>query len=84
MVWFNNDGNTVTIRAEKKTRLLILAGIPLNEPVQSYGPFVMNNQTQIMQAIKDYQMGKMGILIEDDPLDVDFSTIPDSGHKSHS
>lgn len=64
MAWFNNDGEAVTIRCESDTRLLILSGEPLNEPVQTYGPFVMNNQTEVMQAIKDYQMGKMGILIE--------------------
>jgi quercetin 2,3-dioxygenase len=37
----------------------------LNEPVVSHGPFVMNTQTQIMEAMRDYQMGKMGVLIED-------------------
>jgi hypothetical protein len=37
----------------------------LNEDVVSYGPFVMNTQTQIMEAMRDYQMGKMGVLIED-------------------
>lgn len=69
MVWFNSDGEQVHIKAQGTTRILVMAGVPINEPVQAYGPFVMNNQTQIMQAIKDYQMGKMGVLIEDDPLE---------------
>ena len=42
-----------------------MTGEPLGEEVVSYGPFVMNNQTQIMEAFRDYQMGKMGVLIED-------------------
>jgi hypothetical protein len=37
----------------------------IHEPIATYGPFVMNNQTQIMQAMRDYQMGKMGVLIEE-------------------
>lgn len=65
LIWFQNNGSEVTIKAQGKTRLLILAGKPIDEPVTSYGPFVMNTQTEIMQAIRDYQMGKMGILIEE-------------------
>ena len=42
----------------------VFHGEPLNEKVVSYGPFVMNTQTQIMEAMRDYQMGKMGVLIE--------------------
>jgi quercetin 2,3-dioxygenase len=39
---------------------LLLAGVPLNEPVERYGPFVMNTRDEIVQAIRDYQSGKMG------------------------
>ncbi|MFD2515139.1 pirin family protein [Pontibacter locisalis] len=60
----NKDGENFTITAKKDTRLLLMAGKPLEEPVVSHGPFVMNTQTEIMQAMRDYQMGKMGILIE--------------------
>ena len=65
LVLFNNDGKNITIKANETTRAILLAGEPLNEEVVSYGPFVMNNQTQIMQAIRDAQMGKMGVLIEE-------------------
>ena len=44
---------------------LILSGEPLDEPVVKSGPYVMNTQTQILEAMRDAQMGRMGILIED-------------------
>lgn len=59
---FHAEGNTIGIKARENTRILFLSGAPLNEPVASYGPFVLNNQTQIMEAIRDYQMGRMGML----------------------
>jgi redox-sensitive bicupin YhaK (pirin superfamily) len=65
MVVFDNDGEGVTLKANENTRFIILSGVPLNEKVESYGPFVMNNQTEVMQAVRDAQMGKMGILIEE-------------------
>lgn len=65
MVVFNNDGDGIKIKAMQSTRFILLAGMPLNEHVESYGPFVMSTQTEIMQAMRDYQMGKMGMLIEE-------------------
>ncbi len=64
IVHFKNDGEGIAFTAVEDTRILFLTGEPLNEEVVSYGPFVMNNQTQIMEAMRDYQMGKMGVLIE--------------------
>jgi redox-sensitive bicupin YhaK (pirin superfamily) len=46
--------------AEQDARLLLLAGVPLAEPVVHYGPFVMNSQREIMEAVRDYQAGKLG------------------------
>ncbi len=65
LVHFKNDGDGISIQAQEDSRVLLLTGLPLNEEVVSHGPFVMNTQTQIMEAMRDYQMGKMGVLIED-------------------
>ncbi|HEY1872077.1 MAG TPA: pirin family protein [Chitinophagaceae bacterium] len=62
---FENDGDGFEIEALQDTRFFIGSGEPLNEPVASHGPFVMNNQTEILQAFRDYQLGKMGVLIEE-------------------
>lgn len=65
IVQFNNDGEGIALEGLEDTRVLLLSGLPLNEPVVSHGPFVMNTETQIMEAMRDYQMGKMGMLIEE-------------------
>ena len=63
---FGHDGSDkISIRAGADTRMLLLHGKPLHEKVAQYGPFVMNDQTEIMEAIRDAQMGKMGVLIEE-------------------
>lgn len=64
-VLFKPDGNTVQFRTTANTRALFITGLPLNEPIATHGPFVMNNETQLLEAMRDYQMGKMGILIEE-------------------
>ena len=64
-VLFNKDGNALEIEALENTRMLFMSGKPLNEPMASHGPFVMNNESELMMAMRDYQMGKMGVLIED-------------------
>lgn len=65
-VVFYRDGEGISFSAIEDTRILVLSGEPLEEEVVSHGPFVMNNQTQILEAMRDYQMGKMGVLIEDE------------------
>jgi hypothetical protein len=65
LVHFKNDGDGISLEATQNTRVLLLSGKPLDEEVVSHGPFVMNTQTQILEAMRDYQMGKMGILIEE-------------------
>ncbi len=64
-VVFENDGEGFELEALEDTRLFIGSGEPLNEPIASHGPFVMNTQTEIMEAFRDYQLGKMGVLIEE-------------------
>ncbi len=65
IVHFKNDGEGIALEGLEDTRILLLSGKPLNEKMVSYGPFVMNSQTEIMQAMRDYQQGKMGVLIEE-------------------
>jgi quercetin 2,3-dioxygenase len=66
MVLFAQDGDEVRIEnpedAKGMLELLLIAGVPLNEPVARYGPFVMNTQAEIRQAIEDYRLGKMGAI----------------------
>lgn len=54
------DGDAVTVQAGKEgARLLVLAGKPLGEPIAQYGPFVMNTQDEINQALSDYRDGSL-------------------------
>ncbi len=62
LIKFNQDGEGYTIEAEDESLLLFLSGEPLNEEVATYGPYVMNTQTELLEAMRDYQMGKMGFL----------------------
>jgi redox-sensitive bicupin YhaK (pirin superfamily) len=64
MVLFAQDGEEVTISnpldASSPLDVLLIAGVPLNEPVVRYGPFVMNTEAEIVQAFEDYRNGRMG------------------------
>lgn len=62
LIHFNQDGEGFSIIAKENSKLLVLSGTPLKETVVTYGPYVMNTQTQIMEAMRDYKLGKMGFL----------------------
>lgn len=62
MIQFNNDGEGFQLQAISSSKLLFLSGEPINEKIATYGPYVMNTQTEILEAMRDYQMGKMGFL----------------------
>lgn len=62
MAVFHQQGNTIQFKTLKESTLLILSGEPINEKITQYGPYVMNTQTEILEAMRDYQQGKMGYL----------------------
>jgi quercetin 2,3-dioxygenase len=68
MVLFARDGDEVRIEnpadAKATLEVLLIAGAPLNEPVARYGPFVMNTEAEIRQAIDDYRQGRMGSIAD--------------------
>jgi quercetin 2,3-dioxygenase len=55
-----SGGNRVQLGATERAQALLLTGVPLHEPVVQYGPFVMNTEKEIVQAIEDYQAGRLG------------------------
>ncbi|HEV8327748.1 MAG TPA: pirin family protein [Nitrospiraceae bacterium] len=59
---FLSTGESVTIIAEEDATILVMAGEAIDEPVARYGPFVMNTNAELVQAVNDYQAGKMGHL----------------------
>ena len=65
LVYFDNDDSKIKFTAIENGYGILLSGTPIDEEVSSYGPFVMNTQTEIMEALRDAQTGKMGVLIEE-------------------
>lgn len=59
---FANKGETFSLTSAGDAIVLVLSGEPLNEPIVSYGPFVMNTEKEIEEAIRDFNMGKFGYL----------------------
>ena len=62
-------GDTVTIGAaptqpedSPNLEVLLLGGLPIREPIAHYGPFLMNTREEILQAIEDFQAGRMGVI----------------------
>lgn len=58
----DHSGEEFTVEAEADSIALVLSGLPINEPVASYGPFVMNTEAELRQAVQDFKAGKMGRL----------------------
>lgn len=61
---FNDDGEYFHISAKEDSKVLILSGEPIEEPIAAHGPFVMNSKEEIVQAMEDYNSGKFGTLEE--------------------
>ena len=62
LVQFDRAGTALSIEANADTSLLILSGEPIDEPIVGHGPFVMNSQQEIYQAIADFNSGRFGRL----------------------
>ena len=61
-ILFGHDGEDIIIEALKESVILVLSGEPIDEPIASYGPFVINTETEIKKAYEDYYNGKFGYL----------------------
>lgn len=56
------SGETFTVKVNEDAIVLVLSGEPINEPIAHYGPFVMNTQQELMEAVNDFNAGKFGTL----------------------
>ena len=61
----SGDANGLDVR--------VLGGLPIREPIEQYGPFVMNTREEIVQAIEDYQLGRLGTVPADQLAARDFA-----------
>ena len=61
-VLFDRGGDGISITAQSNAKLLVLSGAPINEPVVAKGPFVMNTEEEIRQAMRDFRNGRFGAI----------------------
>ncbi|WP_300602457.1 pirin family protein [Niabella sp.] len=61
-VYFKNEGEAITVSAMEDAVVLLLSGEPIPEPIAAYGPFVMNTQAEIYEAMEAFQAGGFGTL----------------------
>ncbi|MGC1269928.1 MAG: pirin-like C-terminal cupin domain-containing protein [Croceibacterium sp.] len=64
MVLLSRDGAGVTVDADGDAIVLVLTGEPIDEPIAGHGPFVMNTEAEIRQAIVDFNSGQFGQMAE--------------------
>ena len=62
LISFKHSDEKIKLSAKSVCALLLVSGDPINEPLVTHGPYVMNTQTEIMEAMRDYKNGKMGFL----------------------
>ncbi len=68
LVILGTAGTEVELVAERDTRLLVLTGEPIAEPIVGYGPFVMNTRQEIEAAVRDFQAGRFGRMPANPPV----------------
>jgi hypothetical protein len=61
-IFFGHNGEDIEIKGNEESVVLVMSGEPINEPIASYGPFVMNTEAEIKQAFEDFKSGKFGYL----------------------
>ncbi len=66
MVVLEADGDATSISVLEDASFILLSGKPIGEKIAQQGPFVMNTETELLEAMRDYRMGKMGFLVEED------------------
>jgi redox-sensitive bicupin YhaK (pirin superfamily) len=59
---FHSSGDAIQLTARADSKFLVLSGEPIDEPIVSHGPFVMNSREELLQAVEDYRSGRMGRL----------------------
>ena len=60
MLMYSSQGEGLRVTAKEDATILLLSGEPINEPIVGYGPFVMNTQQEIREAIEDFNRGAFG------------------------
>jgi redox-sensitive bicupin YhaK (pirin superfamily) len=61
-VLFKNEGERIEITAGENSVLFLMSGVPIDEPIAQYGPFVMNTQGELQEAFEEFAAGKFGYL----------------------
>ncbi len=61
-ILFKNEGETISVEAQEDSILFVLSGDPINEPIATYGPFLMNTHKELEEALDDFNKGKFGSL----------------------
>ena len=64
MVLLDRNGSSAAIDASSDAIVLVLTGEPINEPIVGHGPFVMNSEAEIRQAIDDFNAGRFGAIAQ--------------------
>jgi len=64
MAILSREGVDFSLEAQETSKFVLLTGQPLNEPIEGYGPFVMNSKAEIMEAISDFNRGKFGAIMQ--------------------